>query len=334
MSKIKLGIIGAGRITQVVHLPILSKMSEVEIDSICDVDQTIVKAVGDKYNIKNKFTDYEKLLKREDITAVNICTSTSTHKEIAIAAIEAGKDVFIEKPAAIDYKSTLEIAEFSKLKKKKVMVGMNSRFRPDVMLLKSIIENKELGKIYYVKTGWLRKLNQDFIKDKNNKYHSDGALLDMGIVMLDLALWMTGFPNIERVNAINYFQPNKSKEHTSVIFLGMKNGATYSIEVSEGLFVEKELYYCNIYGENGHGKINPIHVMKEIQGTVMNVTPSKYSGTENIFYRSYEIELKHFIGAVKKIHPLISSIEEAVLRMNIIDAVIKSSKKGKEIIFK
>lgn len=334
MSKLKIGIIGAGRITQVIHLPILAKFNDVEIKSICDVDQSRVKAVSDKFKIQKFYTDYNEMLKDDEISAIHICTSTETHKEIALACLEAGKNLFIEKPVSKTLADAKEIADFAKSKKLKVMVGMNNRFRPDVMLLRSMIENKELGKIYYVKTGWLRRFNQDFFTNKQTRTNSDGALIDMGIVMLDLALWMTGYPDIERVNAINYYHQNNKKEHTSVIFLGMKNGSTYSIEVSEGLFVEKELYYCNIYGEKGHGKINPLLVMKEIQNTVINVTPTKTNVSENIFNRSYELELKHFVGAVKGMYPLISSVDEAVQRMKILDAIEKSSKKGKEISFK
>lgn len=334
MSKIKLGIIGSGRIAQVIHLPILSKLNDVELTALCDHDETRAKAVGDKFNIKNSFSDYRKLLDIESINAIHICTSTDSHKEIALAAIDAGKDVFIEKPVARTYDDVKEIVQAAKSKNRKVMAGMNNRFRPDVMLLRSIIESKELGKIYYVKTGWLRKSLQDFFSNKKERNQTSGALLDMGIVMLDLALWMTGYPDVERVNAVNYFLPKNKAEHTSVSLLGMKSGSTFSLEVSEGVFVERELFYCNIHGENGYGKIAPLHVMKKIDDTVVNVTPTKIQSSENIFYRSYENELKHFVGAIKGLHPLISPVDESLIRMKIIEAIVKSSKNGKEVKFK
>ncbi len=72
--------------------------------------------------------------------------------------MQAGKDVFVEKPIARRYSEAVQMAEAAKVSKRCLMVGMNNRFRPDTMILKSFVEKGELGKIYYAKAGWLRKL--------------------------------------------------------------------------------------------------------------------------------------------------------------------------------
>lgn len=332
IEKAKIGIIGLGWIAQVFHLPLFSKFPDAEITCVCDRDKSRARLIAEKYGIPRYYTDYGEMLATEDLDAVDICTSTDAHKDIAIASLEVKRDVFVEKPIARKYQEAVAIADSVKKNKRKLMVGMNHRFRPDAMMLRSFIENSELGKIFYVKAGWLKKPSSEGSWLQQKSMSGGGVFLDMGIVMLDLALWMTGYPEVLRVNATNYSHASKV-EDSSVVFLAMKNGATISIEVSWRFHIENELHYCNIYGERGSGKINPLKINKEMHGNVVNVTPMKTDTTQNLLKRSYENELKHFVGAVRGIHPIISTAQEAVQRMKIVDAIYKSSAKGKEIYF-
>lgn len=330
IEKAKIGIVGLGWISQVFHLPILTKLSDVEITCVCDRDKTRARALAEKYGIKRYYTDYEQMLQAEDLHAIDICTSTDVHKEVAIASLETKRDVFVEKPIARKYEEAIAIAESVKKNKRKLMVGMNHRFRPDTMMLRSFIENNELGKVFYAKAGWLKKPSSEAVWLQQKEMSGGGVFLDMGIVMLDLALWMTGYPEVARVNATNYSHKTKV-EDSSVAYLMMKNGATITIEVSWNFHIENELYYCNIYGVQGGGKINPLMIHKEMHGNVVNVTPVKTDTTQLAIKKSYENELKHFVGSLRGIHPVISTAQEAVQRMKIVDAIYKSAAKGKNL---
>lgn len=333
MEKARIGVIGLGWISQVFHLPILTKQTDVQVTCVCDRDKTRARALAEKYGIKKFYTDYNEMLAKEELDAVDVCTSTDAHKEVAIAALEAKRDVFVEKPIARKLDEAIAIAESVKKNKRKLMVGMNHRFRPDTMMLRSFIENKELGKVFYAKAGWLKRPSSDGAWFSQKEMSGGGVILDMGIVMLDLALWMTGYPEVVRVSATNYAHKTKV-EDSSVAYLTMKNGSTITIEVSWNFHIENELYYCNIYGEQGSGKINPLTIHKEMHGNVVNVTPLKTDTSQNALKKSYENELKHFVGSVRGIHPVISTAQEAVQRMKIIDAIYRSAAKGKEIYFK
>ncbi|MEW5799616.1 MAG: Gfo/Idh/MocA family oxidoreductase [Bacteroidota bacterium] len=333
LQKPRIGIVGLGWIAQVFHLPIFSKMQDVEITCVCDRDKNKARALADKYGISRYYTSFEEMLKQEDIHVVDICTSTDAHTEVSLASLEAKCDVFVEKPIARTFSEASMIADSVKKNKKKLMVGMNHRFRPDTMMLRSFIENNELGKIFYAKAGWLKKPSTEGSWLMQGKLSGGGVFLDLGIVMLDLALWMTGFPEVLRVSASDYAHKTKV-EDSSVAYITMKNGTTVTIEVSWNFHIENELYYCNIYGEQGSGKINPLMIHKEMHGNVVNVTPVKTDTSQNAIKKSYENELKHFIGAVRGIHQVISTAQEAVQRMKIVDAIYKSADKGKEIYFK
>ena len=334
MDRIKIGVVGLGWISQVVHLPILLKLPDAEVVAVCDRDKARGRLVADKFGIKRLYTDIHQMLDNEDLAAVIICTSTDAHKEITLASLRAGKDVLVEKPIARHYAEAVEMAEAARETKRKLMVGMNHRFRPDTMLLKSFIEGKELGKIFYTKTGWLRKRNSDSAWLTQKEKSGGGVFIDLGIVMLDMAFWMMGYPDVKRVYASHYRHKTKQVEDTSLVSMTMKNGSMVNIEVSWSLCLEDDIYYCNVFGTDGSATLTPFRINKELHGTIANLTPAKMEPSQTFFKRSYENELRHFLGCVKDLYPVVSTADEAVHRMRVVDAVYKSVRLGKEIVLK
>src|SRR5512143_1409042 len=157
MEKVNVGIVGLGWISQVVHLPLLQKLPEANIVAVCDKDKGRARLVAEKFGIKKFTSDFGEMLGHDDIRAVIVAASTDAHRELALKAMAAGKDVLIEKPVARTTADAVAIAEASRESKRKAMVGMNHRFRPDSMILRTFVEGNELGKIFYVKAGWLRR---------------------------------------------------------------------------------------------------------------------------------------------------------------------------------
>lgn len=333
MEKAKIGVVGVGWVSQVFHLPILTKFPDVEVVAVCDKDRSRAAMIAERFGIQRAYTDYQQMLAAEDIQAVDICTPTDLHKEIAIASLDAGKDVFIEKPIARTYEEAVAVDEAARRSKRKVMVGMNSRFRPDTMVLRSFLEKGELGKIFYVKTGWLKKLSPTNPWITRKEKSGGGVVLDLGIVMLDLLLWMTDFPRIKRVNANIYKHKTRVVEDSCLAYIEAENGITATIEVSWSLATTDDVFYCDLFGTQGSARINPLRIMKEMHGNVVNVTPVKVETPHNLLKKSYENELRHFIGATRGLHKVISTAEEARHRMKIVDAIYKSASKGKEIVF-
>jgi predicted dehydrogenase len=331
MEKVKVGIVGLGWVAQVVHLPILKRLEEADIVAVCDRDKSRGRLVAEKFGIRSLYTDVTQMLESEHLDAVIVATSTDSHKDVATAVLKAGKDVLVEKPIARKYEEAAEIAEAVKAAKRRLMVGMNHRFRPDTMLLKSFLEAKELGKVFYARAGWLRKKNNDASWLTQKERSGGGVFIDLGIVMLDMAFWMMGYPDVKRVSATNFNHTTKQVEDTSCVNITMKNGSLINIEVSWSMNVLDDLYYCNIFGTEGTASLNPLKINKELHGNVVNLAPAKMDPPQHLFRRSYENELKHFLGAVKGVHPVISTAEEAVQRMRIVDAVYKSVRTGREV---
>lgn len=332
MERVKIGLVGVGWVAQVVHLPILTHMPEAEVVAICDRDKARARVVAEKFGIKKLYTEFDQMLKQEDLTAVIVCTSTDAHKDVTLASLQAGKDVLVEKPIARRYDEALAMAEMAKQTKQKLMVGMNHRFRPDTMILKSFLEAKELGKIFYTKVGWLRKKRSDIAWLTQKEKSGGGVFIDLGIVILDMAFWMMGYPDAMKVSATHFQHTTKSVEDTSIVSITLKNGSVINIEVSWSMTLDDDVYYCYVFGTEGSASLNPLRINKELHGSLVNLAPTKIDPPQHLFRRSYENELKHFLGAVKNVHPVISTADEAVQRMRIVDAVYKSARTGKEVL--
>lgn len=331
MAKTKIGIVGLGWVAQVVHIPIFMKHSEAEVVAVCDTDKNRASLVAEKIGLRRGYSHIQDLLENEDVDAIVVCTSTDAHREITIAALQAGKDVLVEKPIARTFDEALEMAEVARSTNRKLMVGMNHRFRPDMMILKSFIEGKELGKLYQAKAGWIRTWKSQAAWKMDRSLSGGGVFLDLGVVMLDVSLWLLGYPNVERVSAGNFNVHNKNVEDASVVTMYLEGNSVLTIEVGWSGFVDQDSYYCNISGTEGSASLNPLQIYKELHGNLVNLAPAKTEPHQNMFKRSYENEIKHFLSAVRNVLPIVSTGEEAVHRMRIVDAVYRSAKIGKEI---
>jgi predicted dehydrogenase len=335
MEKVRIAVVGLGTIGQSVHLPILSKIPDVEIAAVCDLDAAKAEFVAKKYEIRRYYTDLQEMLKNEEnITGVDICTSTFNHLDAAVSALDAKKHLLVEKPLARTHEEALKIVTAAKKNQRKVMVGMNNRFRPDSMILKSMIQGGELGKIYYAKAGWLRKLMTKSPWLTRKEKSGGGVVLDLGIVMFDLAFWLMGFPEAKEVIASDYSHNTKGVEDSTVVFIKMKNGSTLTIEASWSFESDSDFFYCDCFGTDGSGALNPFRILKRMHGNLVNVTPVSHETPQTLYWKSYDNELKHWIGALRGLHPVVSTAEEALHRMKIVDAIYQSAHKGKSVFVK
>ncbi len=334
MDQVRVAVVGTGSIAQIIHLPILTRLNEAHLVAICDIDKAKAQYVAERFGIKRYYTSVEEMIKLEDLQGAIIATPTHVHKSTALPLLESGVDILVEKPLAHVLRDAEAIVEAANRLKRKLMVGMNNRFRPDAMILKSFVEGGELGKIFYTKAGWLKRSAGVSAWFKKKEKAGGGVFLDLGIVMLDLALWMMGYPDPLKVSATMYKHTSKDVEDSALAFLRMKNGSTLSIEVSWTFPTSEDFFYCDSYGTNGSAMINPFRILKTMHENLVNVTPQKIETPQNMFRRSYENEVKHFLGAIRGLRPVVSTGEEAVHRMKIVDAIYKSAARGKEITLK
>ncbi|MCY3917879.1 MAG: Gfo/Idh/MocA family oxidoreductase [Chloroflexi bacterium] len=128
MDRLRVGIIGCGQIAQIMHLPYLKELPQYEIGAVCDISTTVVNTVGEWYGVKDRYVDYQELLDQPDIDIVAILTMD--HSDIAEAAADAGKHIFVEKPFCFDPAEGKRVLSAVKRAGVKLMVGYMKRYDP------------------------------------------------------------------------------------------------------------------------------------------------------------------------------------------------------------
>jgi predicted dehydrogenase len=333
MEKTKIGVIGLGSVAQLIHLPNLMKLNSVEVTSVAEVNKSRLAVIANKFNIREKYTDYNELLAKSDAEAVIIATPTGTHKEIAMAALKAKKDVLVEKPLARSLAEAKPIVESAKRNKKKLMVGLNLRYRPDAMILKSLINSDEIGEPNYIKASWVRRQSSREKWFTKKAESGGGVIIDLGILLLDLALWLLDYPTVQTVSTQSFNMNTKTVEDTSISFIRCKKSALISLETSWSLLLDKDQFNITVYGSKGSASINPFRVFKKLEDRLIELSPPKEENPVTLFQKSYYNELKSFIAAVRGISPLMSTGEEGLIRMKIVEAMYKSAAQKSEIKF-
>ena len=125
---LRIGVIGCGEIAQIMHLPYLKELPELEVAAICDVSEALLAAVGEQFGVAKRYLDYRALLADENLDAVAILTPD--HADIAIAAAEAGKHIMVEKPLCFNLQEAERIRTAVRRNRVKLMVAYMKRYDP------------------------------------------------------------------------------------------------------------------------------------------------------------------------------------------------------------
>ena len=255
MSKLKIGIIGCGGISNGKHMPALSSLSDkVEMVAFCDIIVERAQEAAKKYGTPDAkvYEDYHQLLEDKSIDVVHVLTPNRSHCEITVAALEAGKHVMCEKPMAKTAADARKMLEAAKRSGKKLTIGYQNRCRPDSLLLKKAVDRGDLGEIYFAKAHAIRRRAVPTWGVFLNEYEQGGGpLIDIGTHALDLTLWMMNnykpkavlgqtFKKLgkqtETGNAWGDWDPEKfTVEDSAFGFITMQDGATIILESSWAL---------------------------------------------------------------------------------------------------
>lgn len=328
---IRLGLIGAGGIAQAVHLPNLRKFEDVRIEAISDLDVSKAGLVAQKFGIPNFFQDPQRLVAMPDLDAVLILTPTNSHLALSLMALDAKKHVFVERPIARNVAEAQKMVDAAKKAKRILMVAMNHRFRPDSMVLKNFIEGGELGEIFMVRSGWLKKKGRWSGAEWSFKKQisGGGVLMDLGLQMLDLSLWLMDTYTVESLSAMLFNRAYKLEvEDTIACQLRLDGGKTLTLHASWALLAPTTQAYAHFWGTKGAAVLNPLRIDKEMHGNLVNVTPEKQVSQKELYRSSFKYELRHFVECVRHNRQPVSSGEEAVEVLKVVDGIYKAARKG------
>lgn len=142
MEKVlKVGVVGCGEIAQIAHIPYLKELPNFQVEAICDVSPQVLQAVGDHYGITRRYTDYRELVALRDLDVVLV--SNRDHCDPAVAAMDAGKHVMVEKPMAFNLEQVDQMIAAAERNRVKLMVAYMKRFDPGYQWALGLIKQME-----------------------------------------------------------------------------------------------------------------------------------------------------------------------------------------------
>ncbi len=195
-QKIRVGIVGCGGIAQSQHIPGYQRSENVEIAALCDVNETLLKQVGEQQAVPRLMRDYQELIALPDLDAIDICTAPDSHFPIALAALNAGKHVFCEKPLALTYPDAKTLYDIAQAAGLITGVGFVHRVTPAARLAHQLVSTGALGEIYSAmaifSAGGANYAAQPMRWRNQQAIAGAGALFDLGSHMIDMVRWWLG----------------------------------------------------------------------------------------------------------------------------------------------
>ncbi|MFW6270995.1 MAG: Gfo/Idh/MocA family protein, partial [Bacillota bacterium] len=311
MKKLKAGVIGIGGIAKGAHLPALESNDKVEVIALCDIRKKRAEKKAKEMGIKKVYKDYKNLLDIREIDLVHICTPNNYHSIIAVEALKKGKHVLCEKPDAINVDEVLKMKKASENSNKVLMTVRNNRFLSDFQFLNEYLTPKKREDIYAAKCGWIRVRG---IPGKGGWFTTKaksggGPLIDLGVHMIDVVVWLMGNPKPVSVMGSTYRkfaeegnEDNKNEgtfdvEDLAMGFVKFDNGVTLALEFSWASNIEQTDRYIELlgsdFGAKWHSKDSNLKLFTEINGRTTIQKPNILSGGghyENIdhFLNSFE----------------------------------------------
>ncbi len=346
---LKFGFIGAGNISKR-HIKNAQAL-KLDLLGVADVNPQVAEDAVKTFGVARAYADYHQMLADRSIEAVVIGTPNKFHAEQAIAALNAGKHVFLEKPMAMNVGESDAILAAHKRSGKVLQMGMMNRFRASVQLLKRFVADGKCGDIYVGQTYWYRRRGIPGFGGwfTTQSMSGGGALIDIGVHMLDLALYLMDFPKPVAVSGFTY---NNWKKLDDYHYIGMwgkpvpdgkkdvddyavaivrfDNGASLQVNVSWAINVEfmQPENGVRLMGTRGGVELKGFdlpHFYGEEVGHLVDVKPH-FAPNDPAME-----EMLHFVNCITENRQPMPTAEQGRTVQSILDAIYRSSAQKREV---
>lgn len=357
-AKIRIGIIGTGIIGKA-HLDQYAEIEGAEVVALCDINEQEARRVADKYGVTHVYTDYKDLLAREDIDAVDVCLHNNFHAPLTIAALQAGKHVYCEKPIAGSYYDGKAMVDAAKEYGKKLHIQLSTLYKKETKAAKALIDGGQLGKLFHARSNGFRRRGRPFVDGFGTAYFTKkasaggGALLDMGVYHIAQMLYLLGETEVERVTGklIQEMEMDEGRraesgfdvEELALGFVTLRNGL--SLDIFEAWAVNLGgVEGSSIMGSKGgirlpsyhsgemtsditfHTTVADIDLDSKIDLNRMDIRWHRMRDNED----AYDSSQKHWIAALQGRVELLPTADIALATMLISEGLYLSDSLGRE----
>jgi predicted dehydrogenase len=343
---LNVGVIGVGGIAGT-HFPGWKDSPDAQMIALADPAAPVLQKVGAEQGIDLLYEDPMDLIRNPDIDIVDICTPNRYHAPLAIAALEAGKNVICEKPLAPTPEEICAMIDARDRSGKLLMTAQHQRYGGAARALKAEIDGGALGSVYHSRAWMLRRCAAPIRPGFIMKQHSGGGpCIDIGVHILDLALWMMGHPKPVSVSGVTQdklaHQPGAFSNWGGVIqdtfdveefasaFVRFETSATLILEVSWLLHHKTEVEDAQLwlYGDQGGAHWPSIEVLhadnENCKLTERQLEPDDIG-------RPHAQECIAFADAVAHGKPSPVPAEQSLDVQKILDGLYRSAAESREV---
>lgn len=351
---LRVGVVGLGFAGET-HLKSYLQIPNVQAVALAGLEEDKLAWLGETYNVPHLYRHYEDLLARDDLDVVSVCVPNYLHAPIAIAALEAGRHVLCEKPLARTAAEAEAIVQAAKRANRVLHVAFNHRQRGDVQTLKRYIDAGNLGRIYHAKATWMRRRGIPGLGSwfTNKEMAGGGPLIDLGVHVLDLALFLLGEPEVTTVSAETYAElgprgrggwlgsdklvvgSEYEVEDMATAFLRVANGATLLLEASWATHSSAgDDFGVTLYGTEGGAEIkvknynwqDTLRIFTDVADMPAEVHPQLTKGEGHLAV------VRDFVAAIRSGNWAQHIGTEGLHRARIIEACYTSALQHREVV--
>ena len=349
-SKIRIGIVGVGLIGKS-HLRNYADIDAAEVVAAADINEQELSRVAEEHGIPHTYTSFRRLLERDDVQAVDVCLHNNLHAPVSIAAFEAGKHVFCEKPIAGSYRDGLDMLATARRCERKLSIQLSTLFAKETKAARRLIDDGRLGNIYHARSSGYRRRGRPFVDGYGPENFvqkavaSGGAMFDMGVYHIAQMLFLLSQPDVVRISGKIYQETGMDRKRREssgydVEELGMGlvrfvDGITMSIVESWAVHLDA-FEGSAIVGSEGGIRLNPFGFYNTVSDMEMNASFNLDSAdwrwhqlNEN--EDAYDGPQEHWIAALQGRAPLLPTAELALQTMLISEGIYLSDRLDREV---
>ena len=327
----RIGVIGVGAVAQIAPLPALAARDDVVLVGVCDSDRAKARALATRFGVRDVFEDIEDLLAYARPDAVVIATPNHLHEIHVRTALSARVAVLCERPIALSTGGVERVLEAQRRAERPVLVGLNHRYRSDVQAARAFVHGKELGPLRGIRGGWyqFRPSRAELGWRLRAAEAGGGALLDLGLPLLDLGLWLAEGAKPVQATAVLH-KTGDGVEDAGCALVVCEDGYAIFVDVAWHYVGDHERFWLDVLGERGSARVSPLSVFKEMHGTPVNVTPTGAASRENLISASYRAEWATFLAAIRDEVPP-PALDDQLLLHRTMDAIYRSAREGRAV---
>jgi predicted dehydrogenase len=347
---LRTAIVGCGSIARAAHISNTAALEELDLAALCDLDESRARAQAEEHGVPGVYTDHQEMLAKEAPELVIICTMPVTHREIAIAALEAGAHVLCEKPFTTTVAESEEVLRAACEHQRLLTVALNLRFDRRIEAMKAMADSGELGSLFYGRA-WS---HEDTIPAFGPHYRAahtggGGTVINSCTHTIDACLWVMGYPRPSRVGGATFtrfhamgggrvgpFQVKPEEfdvEDLAGALITFEDGGSLTVESSWSATPGRESNAFEVIGDRGRMRREPFEILLSTPGGIVDRTPldlgESDAWAEGGAYRRELADFARVIrdGGVPRVTP-----EEALTLQRVLNGLYDSAATGREVV--